>query len=111
VGEFRLAVSEILKEGNDRQSSRGVRRLSWDNGDRTGGSDEIARRMRRSLLPNCLDKEEHAMERTVNNPISPEELACMAIKLRNDLFDYEDKLGSCRDFRELKLLTRWSLQS
>jgi hypothetical protein len=26
----------------------------------------------------------------------------MAIKLRNDLFDYEDKLGSCRDFNELK---------
>ena len=53
-------------------------------------------------LPNCLDKEEHAMERTVNNPISQEELACMAIKLRNDLFDYEDKLGSRRDFAELK---------
>ena len=35
-------------------------------------------------------------------PISQEELARMAIKLRNDLFDYEDKLGSCRDFGELK---------
>jgi hypothetical protein len=42
------------------------------------------------------------MEGTVNNQISQEELACMAIKLRNDLFDYEDKLGSCRDFAELK---------
>jgi hypothetical protein len=41
------------------------------------------------------------MERTFNNRISPEELACMAIKIRNDLFAYEDKLGSCRDFAEL----------
>lgn len=42
------------------------------------------------------------MEVTVNSPISQEELVRMAIKLRNDLFDYEDKLGSCRDFGELK---------
>ena len=42
------------------------------------------------------------MEGTINSQISHEELACMAIKLRNDLFDYEDKLGSCRDFAELK---------
>jgi hypothetical protein len=34
--------------------------------------------------------------------VSQEELARLAIKLRNDLFDYEDKLGSCRDFGELK---------
>jgi hypothetical protein len=38
----------------------------------------------------------------VINPISQEELVRMAIRLRNDLFDYEDKLGSCRDFSELK---------
>ena len=38
----------------------------------------------------------------INKPISQEELARMAVKLRNDLFDYEDKLGSCRDFGELK---------
>jgi hypothetical protein len=38
----------------------------------------------------------------VTIPISQEELVRMAIKLRNDLFDYEDKLGSCRDFAELK---------
>jgi hypothetical protein len=38
----------------------------------------------------------------VNDPISHQELVRMAIKLRNDLFDYEDKLGSCRDFGELK---------
>ena len=38
----------------------------------------------------------------INKPISQEELARMAIKLRNDLFDYEDKFGSCRDFAELK---------
>ena len=43
-----------------------------------------------------------AVEVTINNPISREELVRMAIKLRNDLFDYEDKLGSCRDFAELK---------
>ena len=36
------------------------------------------------------------------NPISQEELVRMAMRLRNDLFDYEDKLGSCRDFSELK---------
>ena len=51
---------------------------------------------------NCLDKEELAVEVTVNSPISHEELVRMAIKLRNDLFDYEDKLGSCRDFADLK---------
>jgi hypothetical protein len=38
----------------------------------------------------------------VADPISQEELVRMAIKLRNDLFEYEDKLGSCRDFPELK---------
>jgi hypothetical protein len=43
-----------------------------------------------------------AVEVTINNPISREELVRIAIKLRNDLFDYEDKLGSCRDFVELK---------
>ena len=53
-------------------------------------------------LLNCLDEEEPAMKETVKNPISHDELVCMAIKLRNDLFDYEDKLGSCRDFAELK---------
>jgi hypothetical protein len=42
------------------------------------------------------------MEVPINSPISPEELVRMAIKLRNDLFDYEDKLGSCRDFNEFK---------
>jgi hypothetical protein len=51
---------------------------------------------------NYLDKEEPAMEVTINSPISQEELVSMAIRLRNDLFDYEDKLGSCRDFVELK---------
>ena len=54
------------------------------------------------ILNNCLDKEELAVEVTINNPVSQEELVRMAIKLRNDLFDYEDKLGSCRDFAELK---------
>jgi hypothetical protein len=38
----------------------------------------------------------------VDDPVSREELARLAIKLRNDLFDYEDKLGSCRDFGEFK---------
>ena len=47
-----------------------------------------------------LRRRSPAME--ISKPISQEELACMAIKLRNDLFDYEDKLGSCRDFAELK---------
>jgi hypothetical protein len=52
-------------------------------------------------LVNCpRPKEEPAVE--VNNPISQEELVRMAIKLRNDLLDYEDKLSSCRDFGELK---------
>jgi hypothetical protein len=37
-----------------------------------------------------------------NNPVSHEDLVRLAIKLRNDLFDYEDMLGSCRDFVELK---------
>jgi hypothetical protein len=42
------------------------------------------------------------VEVTAINPVSKEELARMAIRLRNELFDYEDKLGSCRDFAELK---------
>ena len=42
------------------------------------------------------------MEVPMVNPISQEELVRMAMRLRNDLFDYEDKLGSCRDFSELK---------
>ena len=41
------------------------------------------------------------MDSPVNNPASQEELIGMAIKLREDLFNYEDKLGSCRDFAEL----------
>jgi hypothetical protein len=43
-----------------------------------------------------------AVEVTAINPVSQEELARMAITLRNNLFDYEDKLGSSRDFAELK---------
>jgi len=42
------------------------------------------------------------MEETANNPLTQEELVRMATKLRNDLFDYEEKLGSSRDFAELK---------
>ena len=38
----------------------------------------------------------------MESAISPEELVRMAIKLRKDLFNYENKLGSCRDFDELK---------
>jgi hypothetical protein len=59
-------------------------------------------------LPNGLNKEEPAMEETVNKPISQEELAFMATKLRNDLFEYQDKIGSCRDFAELKK-SAWAL--
>jgi hypothetical protein len=46
------------------------------------------------------------MEIPINSPISREELVRMAIKLRNDLFDYEDQLGSCRDFNELRKICR-----
>jgi hypothetical protein len=42
------------------------------------------------------------VEVTVVNPISHEELVRLAIRLRNDLFDCEDKLGNCSDFAELK---------
>jgi hypothetical protein len=38
----------------------------------------------------------------INNPVSHEEPARLAMKLREDLDNYEDKLGSCRDFSELK---------
>ena len=38
----------------------------------------------------------------VDHPVSQEELARLAIKLRNDLFNYEDRVRSCRDFGELK---------
>jgi hypothetical protein len=49
-----------------------------------------------------LDWRSQAMEVTINCSISREELVRLAIKLRSDLFDYEDKLGSCREFNELK---------
>jgi hypothetical protein len=52
------------------------------------------------LVNSPRPKEEPAVE--INKPISQEELARMAIKLRNDLFDYENRLGSWRDFGELK---------
>ena len=42
------------------------------------------------------------MKITIKELNSREELIRLAITLRNDLFDYEDKLGSCRDFTELK---------
>lgn len=38
----------------------------------------------------------------VKDPIPQKDLIRLAIKLRNDLIDYEDKLESCRDFAELK---------
>jgi hypothetical protein len=39
---------------------------------------------------------------TIKELNSREELIRLAITLRNDLFDYEDKLGSRPDFAELK---------
>jgi hypothetical protein len=36
------------------------------------------------------------------DPVSQHELIRMAVKLRDDLLDYEENLGSCRDFGELK---------
>jgi hypothetical protein len=58
----------------------------------------------RTLREKCLEAYYFALglRRPTVEVVSQEELAKLAIKLRNDLFDYEDKLGSCRDFGELK---------
>jgi hypothetical protein len=41
------------------------------------------------------------MEAFINSPVSHQQLTSLAIKLREDLIDYEDKFGSSRDFAEL----------
>jgi hypothetical protein len=51
------------------------------------------------------------VEVTAINRITQEELVQLAIRLRNDLFDYEDKLGSCRDFAELRSQTALGIVS
>jgi hypothetical protein len=41
------------------------------------------------------------MEVPMNSPVSQEELTRLAINLRGELFNYEDRIGSSRDFAEL----------
>jgi hypothetical protein len=41
------------------------------------------------------------MGASTNLTVSKKELVRLAIKLREDLIDYEDKLGSSREFAEL----------
>jgi len=41
------------------------------------------------------------MEASINSPVSHQQLTSLAIKLREDLIDYEDKFGSSREFAEL----------
>jgi hypothetical protein len=41
------------------------------------------------------------MEASINSPVSHQQLTRLAIKLRDDLIDYEDKFGSSREFAEL----------
>jgi hypothetical protein len=52
------------------------------------------------------------VEVTINNPISREELVPLAIKLRNDLFDYEDRSVAAETSPNSRILpARWLLQS
>jgi hypothetical protein len=41
------------------------------------------------------------MAASISRPVSQEELVQLAIKLREDLINYEDKFGSSREFAEL----------
>lgn len=41
------------------------------------------------------------MEASINSPVSHQQLTSLAIKLREDLIDYENKFGSSREFAEL----------
>jgi len=41
------------------------------------------------------------MEASIKSPVSHQQLTSLAIKLREDLIDYEDKCGSSREFAEL----------
>ena len=41
------------------------------------------------------------MEASINGPVSQQELVRLAIKLREDLMNYEEKLGSSREFAEI----------
>lgn len=41
------------------------------------------------------------MEASINGPVSQQELIRLATKLREDLMDYEEKLGSSREFAEI----------
>jgi hypothetical protein len=42
-----------------------------------------------------------AVEASINGPVSQQELIRLATKLREDLMNYEEKLGSSREFAEL----------
>jgi hypothetical protein len=41
------------------------------------------------------------MGASIDSPVSHEELTRLAVKLREDLVDYENALGSSREFAEL----------
>jgi hypothetical protein len=41
------------------------------------------------------------VEASINNPVSEQELVRLATKLREDLMNYEEKLGSSREFAEI----------
>jgi hypothetical protein len=41
------------------------------------------------------------MEASINSPVSHQQLISLAVRLREDLINYEDKLGSSREFAEL----------
>jgi hypothetical protein len=41
------------------------------------------------------------VEASINGPVSQQELIRLATKLREDLMNYEEKLGSSREFAEI----------
>jgi hypothetical protein len=41
------------------------------------------------------------VEASINSPVSQQELIRLAIKLRENLINYEEKLGSSREFAEI----------
>jgi hypothetical protein len=41
------------------------------------------------------------VEASINGPVSQQELVRLATKLREDLMNYEEKLGSSREFAEV----------
>jgi hypothetical protein len=53
------------------------------------------------LSVHCLPRRSPAVEASINGPVSQQELIRLATKLREVLMNYDEKLGSSREFAEI----------